>query len=157
MTVAELSMKLRLSRLDRIYTEQLFYFLTFCAHKRQPILAREEVHEAFRTFSFAAVSRNVYVGRYVIMPDHVHLFAAFGEETPLSGWIKSLKNYLSATLRNLGVEAPHWQKGYFDHLMRSEESYGSKWDYVFQNPVRHRFVTEAELWAFQGEINPLSF
>lgn len=147
----------RLSRLDRIHTDHLFYFLTFCTHNRVPILANPPLHQAFRLFSEASVTHNVLVGRYVIMPDHIHLFTAFEERASLPTWMKSLKNYLSKALRESKIEAPHWQKGYFDHLMRSEESYESKWNYVSHNPVRHHLVSEPSLWPFQGEINPLSF
>ena len=147
----------RLSRLDRIHTDQLFYFLTFCTHNRVPILATPLLLQAFRTFTQESTNHGVFVGRYVIMPEHIHLFAAFDERTTLSAWMKSLKNYLSKTLRESKIEAPHWQKGYFDHLLRGGESYGSKWDYVFQNPVRHQLVSEPSLWPFQGEINPLTF
>jgi REP element-mobilizing transposase RayT len=73
------------------------------------------------------------------MPDHIHLFVSFGDETNLSMGIKSLKNYLSKCLRALGEGSPHFQKGSFDHLMRSEDSYKSKWQYVLQN----RFVTDS--------------
>jgi putative transposase len=91
------------------------------------------------------------------MPDHIHLFAAFDDRISLSTWMKSLKNYLSKALRELAAHAPHWQKGFFDHLLRSEESYGSKWEYVFHNPVRQQLVSDPTLWPFQGEINALSF
>jgi len=36
---------------------------------------------------------------------------------------------------------PHWQDGFFDHLLRSDESYGEKWNYVLQNPVRAGLVS----------------
>jgi putative transposase len=147
----------RLSRLDRIFTDQLFYFLTFCTYNRVPILAQPYIHQAFRSFTEASTTRGAFVGRYVIMPDHIHLFAAFDEKTSMAAWIKSLKNYLSKALRESNIEAPHWQKGYFDHLLRSEESYGSKWEYIFHNPVRHQLVSKPSLWPFQGEINPLTF
>lgn len=147
----------RLSRLDRILTDQLFYFLTFCSHNRLPTLAQPPLHQAFRLFTEAAIARGVFVGRYVIMPDHIHLFAAFDEHISLSDWMKSLKNSLSKTLREMNIPSPHWQKGYFDHLLRGEESYGSKWEYAFHNPVRHRLVSDPTIWPFQGEINALSF
>jgi len=35
-----------------------------------------------------------------------------------------------------GGEAAHWQKGFFDHIMRSKKSCRQKWLYVQQNPVR---------------------
>ncbi len=44
MTVANFSATLRLTRLDRIYTNELFYLLTFCTHNRQPLLANPIVH-----------------------------------------------------------------------------------------------------------------
>ncbi len=160
MTVADFllsAMKFRLGRLDRFFTSEYFYFLTFCTHDRQKLLAKPAVHEGFRLFCTTALDREIYVGRYVIMPDHIHLFAAFDDRHDVSMWMKSLKNSLSKTLRNNGAEAPHWQKGFFDHLMRSEESYGEKWDYVFQNPVRHNLVADPSLWPYQGEITPISY
>ena len=70
----------------------------------------------------------------------------------LSIWIKSLKNSLSKCLRQAGVPAPHWQKDFFDHLLRSNESYSAKWEYVRQNPVRAGLVKDADDWEFRGEI-----
>ena len=29
-----------------------------------------------------------------------------------------------------------WQEEFFDHVLRSSESYSQKWDYVKENPVR---------------------
>lgn len=147
----------RLSRLDRIHTDQLFYFLTFVTHNRQPFLANPVIHKAFRLFATNATSRQIFVGRYVIMPDHLHLFAAFPEEVNLSSWIKSLKNTLSRSLREIGQLSPHWQKGFHDHLMRTEDSYGSQWEYVTQNPQRKNLSTETNPWPYQGEINHLAF
>jgi len=33
----------------------------------------------------------------------------------------------------LNIAAPHWQKGFFDHVLRSGDSYSQKWDYVREN------------------------
>ncbi|MEI7535546.1 MAG: hypothetical protein WCK57_14360, partial [Verrucomicrobiae bacterium] len=138
----------------------------------------------FRKFCEAGLTRGVFVGKYVLMPDHLHLFVAFGEEyeaafiehrrsqsaatsgkpvaavcdrrlSLLSEWMKSLKNSLSKTLRVMNVPAPHWQKGFFDHVMRSEESYSEKWLYVAENPQRKKLAARLEDWPYQGEIYPL--
>jgi len=45
-----------------------------------------------------------------------------------------------------------WQEGFFDHVLRSDESYAEKWNYVRQNPVRAGLVARAEEWPYQGEI-----
>jgi putative transposase len=100
--------------------------------------------------------RHILVGRYVIMPDHIHLFVHLPDATGLSAWIKSLKNALSKTLREF-TSASHWQKGYFDHVVRSERSYEEKWIYVRLNPVRHGLTAKPEEWPMQGEIQSLPF
>jgi len=156
----------RLKRLDRLFTSRPLYFVTTCTEGRKPILANARVHEDFRKFCEAGLTRGVFVGKYVLMPDHLHLFVAFGDEyesalierrrsqsaategavaavcdrrspdrrlSLLSEWMKSLKNSLSKTLRGMNVPAPHWQKGFFDHVMRSEESYSEKWLYVAES------------------------
>lgn len=121
------------------------------------ILNRATIHSAFDSFCRAAISHGVCVGRYVIMPDHIHLFAAVSSAGPsLSEWIKSLKNSLSRTLRTEAEPAPHWQKGFFDHLLRSGESYEEKWAYVEANPERAGLVKTADDWPYRGIICELT-
>ena len=124
-----------------------------CTYERRQILAQPIVHDRFIKFALRAVDHQVWVGRYVIMPDHIHLFAGFGPESiSLSRWMKSLKNSISKTLRNATFPAPHWQPGFFDHVIRSAESYEQKWLYVRDNPVRAGLVRSAEDWPYAGEI-----
>jgi hypothetical protein len=43
----------------------------------------------------------------------------------------------------------------FDHILRSDESYAQKWDYVRDNPVRVGLVTSAEDWPYAGTVEHL--
>jgi putative transposase len=148
--------KPRLPRWDWVFAREPLFFITAATANRQRILASTPVATAFITFAHRATDCGVFVGRHVIMPDHLHLFVAFAPEAPaLSDWMKSLKNTLSKALRTTGIPAPHWQKGFFDHVLRSEESYSTKWEYVAQNPVRHGLVKTPTNWPYQGEIHPL--
>jgi len=150
--------KPRLSRLKKTFFKVPIYFITLCTHERQKLLAGPGAHEAFRVFGGNAAAHGVCIGRYVLMPDHIHLFVAIATTGPeISLWLKSLKNYLSKMLRATGCPAPHWQKGFFDHVMRSADSYAEKWEYVRANPVRAGLVASAEQWPYQGEINDLRF
>jgi len=45
-----------------------------------------------------------------------------------------------------------WQRGFFDHFLRNEESYGQKWNYVRENPVRAGLIQRFEDWPYAGEI-----
>ena len=92
------------------------------------------------------------------MPDHLHTFVAIDDQQlSLSQWMKSLKNALSKTMRSNKISTPHWQKTFFDHLLRSAESYTEKWHYVRENPVRADLVLKWEAWPFQGEIFALEY
>ena len=120
---------------------------------RKPLLACAATHSAFIEFTERA-NRDfgIAVGRYVILPDHVHLFVASGQDFTLGRWIGMLKQYLSKSLPNELALRPVWQQVFFDHLLRSDESLSQKWDYVRENPVRAGFVKTAAEWPYQGEI-----
>jgi len=148
----------RLSRLESVFTDAPVYFITACTLKRRHLLANDESHEVFQKFCVNARDRGVLVGRYVLMPDHLHLFVCIPPEAVgLSMWMKSLKNTVSKHWRESGIEAPHWQKGFFDHLIRSSESHAEKWKYVRENPVRAGLVAKAEDWPYAGAIQPDSW
>ena len=137
MTAHLLKRMATLHRLRCLFTDHPIYFITACSYNRRQILAQRAVHNSFIEFGFRACKYRVWVGHYVIMPDHIHLFAGFGPESiTLSGWMKSLKNAISKTLKNATFRAPHWQKGFFDHVIRSQEFYDQKGFYVRDNPVR---------------------
>ena len=148
----------RLGRLDRIYVRAPIYFLTACTAQRRPLLAKKDVHEAFIRFAKQGPAHGVWIGAYVLMPDHLHAFVALdAERVNLSALMKSLKNVLSKKLRERGVASPHWQKGFFDHLLRSQESAGEKWKYVRENPVRAGLVAHSNEWTYLGEIFALDY
>lgn len=142
----------RLRRLDWIFARHPIFFVTTCTALRRPLLARREIHTALEAFAQAGPEHGAWLGAYVLMPDHLHFFLALDDaRAELSRWVKSLKNTLSKQLRPIGVAAPHWQKGFFDHVLRSEESYDEKWNYVRDNPVRAGLVEDWEKWQFRGE------
>ena len=148
----------RLRRLDWLFDREPIYFVTTCTAHRRPILGTERIHEALVSFAIAGGVHGAFVGRYGIMPGHLHVFVALDpERITLSAWAKSLKNHISKVLRDSGEPSPHWQRGFFDHALRSGESYNEKWEYVLRNPVRAGLVSQPEEWPHQGEINALEF
>jgi len=95
---------------------------------------------------------DVAVGRYVIMPDHLHLFVALPNDLDLGRWVGTLKRTLARALPRSHSLDPIWQRGFFDHVLRSDESYAQKWQYVRENPIRAGLVSNAGDWPFAGEI-----
>ena len=136
-------------RLDLIYIDQPLYFVTFATRDRTRIPSLDRACAALERHGDHAVAKfNVAVGRYVVMPDHVHLFVRGDRTFKLSSWIGGLKRGMSVAL-----DSPRlWQPGFFDHILRSHESYAEKWNYVRDNPVRAGLVEDSDDWPYQGEI-----
>ena len=136
-------------RLDLIYVNQPLYFVTFTTRNRKPIPSLEIARLALQRYARDGIEKfNVALGRYVIMPDHVHLFVRGGRIFRLSPWVGGLKRAMSVALKS----PKRWQPGFFDHILRSDESYAEKWNYVRDNPVRAGLVKGADDWLYQGEI-----
>jgi len=97
---------------------------------------------------------NWLVGRYVIMPDHIHLFCAPGsaEYHTVTKWVAYWKRLVSMKVPNL---KPLWQRGCWDTQIRNAHKYEDKWKYVMMDPVRKGMVSESEEWPFQGIMNDL--
>ena len=127
------------------------YFVTCCTHRRRKILAYKRTHSAFIEFARRASDFNITVGRYVIMPDHVHLFVCGDDQFHLGRWISALKQALTRA-NDWSNSGQIWQEGFFDHILRSDESMSEKWEYIVQNPVRAALVKQQEDWPYQGEI-----
>ena len=104
-------------RLDLVFQgyDPPLYFVTFNTHKRRKLLANADVDAALIRFAHAGEMRGIGLGRYVIMPDHVHLFVRGNLDFSLKQWVRMLKRDLSSAIP---VMPPHWQSGFFDHVIR---------------------------------------
>jgi len=128
-------------------------YVTICSAKRRHILAFPSVHEAIvNAWSQASTW---LVGRYVVLPDHVHFFCApNGIDAPaLERWMCYWKS--RATIGIGKHKGEVWQRDHWDTQLRRGESYDEKWEYIRNNPVRHGYVNNADDWPFQGVLNEL--
>jgi len=137
------------------HNRTIIIFVTTCTAKRRTILASLHVHEAIVSAWDEALTW--LVGRYVVMPDHIHFFCApNGAEIPsLERWMRYWKSIL--TKRIGAKKGDVWQRDHWDRQLPSAESYGDKWEYVRRNPVRHGYCDDPEEWPDQGELNVLQW
>jgi len=129
-------------------------FVTVCTASHKRLLGRADARDTL-VAAWQGAS-DWLVGRFVIMPDHVHLFCAPGrpDAKPLKKWVQYWKAVVSHQWPRLD-EQPIWQKSFWDTQLRRCENYSAKWEYVRHNPVRAGLCVVPEQWPFQGELNPL--
>jgi REP element-mobilizing transposase RayT len=129
-------------------------FLTCCTKNRRSCLDQQRVHDALCEAWQRADQWQV--GRYVLMPDHVHLFCAPTESAgQLQRWVGFWRSLVTRVLGEVRGEL--WQPEFWDTQLRGQDSYAGKWDYVRLNPVRAGLVERPEEWPFQGELNSLEW
>lgn len=132
-------MRKHLTRLERVWVVPPIYFVTTCTEKRRKVLARDDVVEILLNEWRTGSKKHAWlVGRYVVMPDHVHFFCAPERDAKslsefVGGWKRYTSRRINALIRpgtaspaTVARSGPFWQAEFFDHLIRSDESYGSK-------------------------------
>jgi REP element-mobilizing transposase RayT len=124
-------------------------FDTVCTKDRVAWLTNDVVHQILRDVWRAADAW--HMGRYVIMPDHIHFFAAATISTiPYDNWVRYWKSQFTKRYK---VSGHDWLADHWDVRMRSAAHYEDKWLYVRRNPVRHGLVASPDHWPYQGEIH----
>jgi type I restriction enzyme R subunit len=74
---------------------------------------------------------------FVVMPNHVHLLAAFPDEAAMLAQCESWKHYTATGInRALGQKGRFWQADAFDHLVRSERQFAYLRHYIADNPKK---------------------
>ena len=131
-------------------------FVTVNANQRQPVFANEKAVSCILAAWKAA--GNWLVGRYVIMPDHIHFFCA-PSLLPIPDFHRWMAYWKSLVARTFPCahDLPLWQRGCWDVQMRTVDNYREKWNYIRNNPVRKGLVANADEWPYQGFMNILEW
>jgi len=103
--------------------------------------------------------KRIQLSAAVVMPTHVHLlFWALrdpaGWPFPLADIMQSLKGSSAHTLNKLlHRSGPVWDEESLDHVLRSDESWEQKREYIRQNPVKAGLVRSPETYRWLW-LNP---
>lgn len=99
----------------------------------------------FETVEFRATRDDWWVHLLVLMPDHLHALISFPQNREMR---KVVSNWKEIAAKKTGVR---WQRDFFDHRLRSDESYAEKAHYIRMNPVRKNLVATPSDWPFVWE------
>jgi putative transposase len=141
---------------DYDYSKAGCYFLTLCALNRREMLGQVVGGDAYIAPSvllskIGAITEKyiknidskydkVYVDKYVIMPNHIHMIIVLKDRTM---WASSPTNaMIPKIIRSLKILVTKeagtsiFQESYYDHIIRDEADYLTKWNYMDTNPAR---------------------
>src|SRR5262249_2016053 len=120
------------------------YFVTICCQRRG---LNQLCHD--ETAAVLANTARIYHerGRWnldllLLMLDHLPALIGVDGQTLLS---QLIRDYKRITARIAGVT---WQRNFFDHRLRHDESLAEKFAYICQNPVRAGLVRNEDNWPY---------
>jgi putative transposase len=120
------------------------FFITICCEARvSNQLCREDVaHMLFETARRYHDSKRWHMKVLLLMPDHLHMLVSVSGDADLSNLVRDFKRI---TTKIAGIQ---WQRNFFDHRLRHDESEAEKFEYICQNPVRAGLAAAADEWRY---------
>jgi putative transposase len=84
----------------------------------------------FETAQRYHASQRWYLKLLLLMPDHVHMLIGIPSDAKLSNLIRDFKRITTQ------IASITWQRNFFDHRLRHDESENEKVAYIRANPIR---------------------
>ena len=140
------------------YSKNGYYFVTICTENRKPIFWKtvgadiirpRNTNTDFVLSEYGKIIKNaienipehydgVFVDRYCIMPNHVHLIVAITSKEngriisapTLSRIIGQMKHWAT---KQCGFSV--WQKSFYDEIIRNQTAYDEISKYIYENPM----------------------
>ena len=120
------------------------FFITICGTPRNTnqFCHDKIARDIFSAAGFYNANGTWYSSLLLLMPDHIHALISFPRESAIKKTISAWKGYIA---KQCGIT---WQRDFFDHRLRHDESQQLKASYIRNNPVRAGLVQSPEAWPY---------
>ena len=138
---------IRLSR--PAYKKGHAFFLTIRTHKGYPWFEKEIKLTGFIEELLIKIvkERDATLYAWCIMPNHIHLLV---QDEDIIDFIRLLKGKATPYARKICNGKKLWQRSFYDHALRDQESLTDLAQYIFENPVRKELVTNPHEYIWSG-------
>ena len=146
------------------YSNQNYYFITICTHNKLKLFGEIDC-EMVKTISYVSAVNlnlygeivksellnitnhfdNIYIDKYVIMPDHIHAIIVIGCVDEIDGSrtfptlstiIGLYKSGVSKRIHEIEPNIKIWQKSFYDKIIRNGKGYLAICKYLEENPLK---------------------
>jgi len=132
--------------LGRVSIPQARYFVTLCLKDReQSLLTKAVANAILGVWKHQEVEKDYILECGTLMPDHIHLLLTLGERLSLGQCISKFK---AKTKEALAIEGLKWQRDFYDHRLRTDDSMEGFARYIYLNPYRKSLLRCEEPWPY---------
>ncbi|MGV8073748.1 MAG: transposase [Syntrophobacteraceae bacterium] len=141
--------KIRLAR--SVYRQGYAFSITIATEGRYPWfrLYCDLAAMAVDLLTDIVKNRGTVLYAWCIMPNHIHLLLQDKDVVEL---VRLFKGTLTREGRRLEPDRALWQRSFYDHALRREESLSDVALYIWQNPVRAGMIDCACGYPWSGSL-----
>ena len=128
-----------------------FFITSSIAGKRNLLQSDRSAQLFIRVlYEYRAQSR-FRLHEFVVMPDHFHLLLTVDSGMTIERAVQFIKGgFAFRAGREFGMRPPIWQKGFYDVRVWNPQQYERSQEYIHNNPVKRRLVSEAGLYPYSS-------
>jgi REP element-mobilizing transposase RayT len=142
----------RKHRLDHeLYRGIKWIHFTLCIKDHKPFFVEmKQFLEAERILLSELTRFHCSAEVYMFMPDHAHVLLKGDADT--SDALQAIKSFKQKSGYWLSKKYPsiHWQKDFYDHILRSEGKIQQHVLYILNNPVRKEITLDWKDYPYKG-------
>ncbi|HKV48790.1 MAG TPA: transposase [Candidatus Acidoferrales bacterium] len=142
----------KVTRLDRtIYIGCGSFFVTICCAARRTLFASPDIAEWIISHLHSTAGAYRYrLHAWCVMPDHVHVLAE-GTDTACN-FLLFIRQFKLRASREWPAQSDGqlWQKGFYDHVVRTNDELSRIAAYIWMNPVRKGLCDDPRTFPFSG-------
>ena len=132
---------------------QIYHVVVTTADRQRHFVNFETACLCAKTFQESASAESAQLLAWVLMPDHAHWLIRLGGAGDLPACVNRFKGRARRSMRTiLSGETTVWQRGYYDHALRSDESVEAVARYIVANPIRAGLVTSVRDYSFWDAV-----
>jgi REP element-mobilizing transposase RayT len=143
------------------YSQEGMYFITLCCYEKNHLFGKIADNQMLLNsagkiahnewFKTPEIRLNTALAEFVVMPNHIHGIiiiknaevATQSSIRPLSGTshtigaiVRGYKSSVTKKINLLGTSRIKvWQRNYYEHIIRNDESYQNIANYIINNPA----------------------
>lgn len=140
-------------RRNRLTDAATTFFITKSLLPKKPALDNEARETIVSAFEFGVLNQRIYLGAFVVMPDHWHALFVPRNPWTLGRVMHTLMSFIGArtseTLRRAGTS---WQDMYHDTWIRTARQFDYIQQYIELNPVTKGLVELPEEWHASSAV-----
>ena len=132
-----------------VYDQGHIFFVTVSTYHKYPWFSRHPslCQASIQLIKDLSSTHKLKIFAWCIMPDHIHLLV---QGSNIVDFIRLMKGRLTPIARSIDAGRKLWQRSFFDHAIRKEESLHDIACYIWENPIRAKITDEPTSYRWSG-------